>query len=90
MDINGKDPHIINNNSVEKAIVELTVSIESNAANWETVMERGKLYWKIGRIKCALQDFILADKLHPDSTPAELLRHSLEILKFRNTDLLNP
>ncbi len=90
MDIGEKILYIINNNSVEESIVGLTELIECDRKCWEAIMERGKLYWKIGNVKNALQDYMAADRLHPGGAPDELLHHTLEILKFRNTDLLNP
>ncbi|MCM1505185.1 MAG: hypothetical protein NC127_08310 [Muribaculum sp.] len=81
---------IIRNNSAEESIVELTKLIESDEKCWEAFMERGRQYWKLGQVKNALEDYMVADRLHPCGQPCELLRHTLEIMKFRNTDLLNP
>lgn len=90
MDISKKIVHIIKNNTPEMSIVELTKLIESDDKCWNVYLERGKMYWKEGKIKNALNDYIIADHLNPHSIPEAILRHSIEILKFRNTDVLNP
>ncbi len=90
MDISEKIIHIINNNTLETSIVELSKIIESDDRCWLAYLERGKLYWKEGKVKNAITDYLAADRINPHSQPKEILTHTLEILQFRNTDLLNP
>lgn len=90
MDIIKKISHIINNNNINNSIVELSKLIDEDGSCWQAYMERGKLYWREGKVKSALNDYIIADNLNPNSTPGELIKHTLEIIQFRNNDILNP
>ncbi len=90
MDIIKKNSHIINNNNTGNSIVELSKMIEADGSCWQAYMERGKHYWREGDFKSALNDYIIADSLNPNSTPRELIEHTLEIIQFRNNDILNP
>jgi len=90
MDIIKKISYIINSNNTNDSIVELSKLIDEDGSCWQAYMERGKLYWKEGNLKCALNDYIIADNLNPNSSPRELIRHMLKIIQFRNNDILNP
>lgn len=90
MDIIKKISYIINNNNTNNAIDGLSKLIAEDESCWQAYLERGKLYWKEGKLKSALNDYIIADNLNPNSSPKELIKHTLEIIQFRNIDILNP
>lgn len=90
MDVRENIQRIIINNTPQMAIVELTEIIASDGNCWLAYLERGKLYWNEGKIKNAMNDYIMADRLNPDSIAGEILRHSIDIIQFRNIDILNP
>lgn len=53
-------------------------------------VERGRLRWKAGDMRGALNDYNAAAELDPDGPGADLAAHTVEILNFYNHDLYNP
>ncbi|MCM1021409.1 MAG: hypothetical protein NC343_04095 [Muribaculum sp.] len=81
---------LINNNDCDSAIVELTDKIDSTDAEAWMLVLRGKLYWRRGKVREAMNDYYAADLIEPDGEAACLLENAQAIMQFRCTDLLNP
>lgn len=73
---------------------ELTRIIEdgqaSAAERADAYVKRGRLRWKAGDMRGALNDYNAAAELDPDGPGADLAAHTVEILNFYNHDLYNP
>ncbi|MCM1093316.1 MAG: tetratricopeptide repeat protein [Lachnospiraceae bacterium] len=90
MELSDKINSLINNNDLEGAIVELDKIIEGDSGDADAYFERGKLYWRLGRHREAINDYNRAVSLNSSSPAAEALRQSMEIMAFYNRDLYNP
>lgn len=73
---------------------ELTRIIEDGQASAveraDAYVKRGRLRWKAGDMRGALNDYNAAAELDPDGPGADLAAHTVEILNFYNHDLYNP
>ncbi|MCM1331906.1 MAG: tetratricopeptide repeat protein [Bacteroides sp.] len=90
MELSDKINSLINNNDLEGAIVELDKIIEGDSGDADAYFERGKLHWRLGRHREAINDYNRAVSLDSSSPAAEALRQSMEIMAFYNRDLYNP
>lgn len=54
------------------------------------LIERGRLFWALGKRSEAINDYLAAQKLNPEGKAHELLKATYEILNFYNKDLFNP
>lgn len=64
--------------------------IAADAADEEALLERGRLYWALGRRADAIGDYLAAQRINPSGKAAQLLKATYEILDFYNKDLYNP
>lgn len=55
-----------------------------------TLIERGRLYWALGKRSEAINDYLAAQRINPEGKAKELLKATYEILNFYNKDLYNP
>ncbi len=84
------------NCDINNKISELDSIIASATAESPTLaqalLERGKLYWKLGQRGRAISDYTAAAAIDPDPNgqAAQALRLSNDIMDFYNTDLYNP
>lgn len=73
---------------------ELTRIIEDGQAaadmRADAYVKRGRLRWKAGDMRGALNDYNAAAELDPEGPGTELAAHTVEILNFYNHDLYNP
>lgn len=73
---------------------ELTRIIEDGQAaadvRADAYVKRGRLRWKAGDMRGALNDYNAAAELDPDGPGSDLAAHTVEILNFYNHDLYNP
>lgn len=51
---------------------------------------RGLRHWGAGKRSLAINDYLKAIQLNPDSPAKEALKAANDILDYRNTDLINP
>lgn len=56
----------------------------------EALIERGRLYWALGKRGDAISDYLAAQRLNPSGKATQLLKATYEILDFYNKDLYNP
>ena len=54
------------------------------------LIERGRLYWALGKRSEAINDYLAAQRVNPEGKAKELLKATYEILNFYNKDLYNP
>ncbi len=54
------------------------------------LLERGRLYWALGKRSEAINDYLAAQRINPDGNAKELLKATYEILNYYNKDLYNP
>ena len=64
--------------------------ISAEGGDEEALIERGRLYWTLGRRGEAIGDYLAAQKLNPSGKATQLLKATYEILDFYNKDLYNP
>lgn len=74
----------------DEAIELLTKEIAVSPQNDGLLFSRGKIYWKKGDKKSAMNDYASAAKINPDSPAAIALEQAHEVAQFFNPDLLNP
>lgn len=91
MDFRENIMSLINNNECDRAFVELDKKImsETEPEAW-MLIERGKLSWRRGDLRSAMNDYYAADRIEPGGSAAVLIENAQAIMRFRCTDLLNP
>jgi len=76
--------------TAEEAIDILTVHLTANPDDEEALTLRGIKYWSAGKRALAINDYLAAIRINPDSKASEALKAANEILDYRNKDLYNP
>lgn len=76
--------------SQEDAIAILSEYIAANPDCDEALTLRGMKYWGAGERALALNDYLAAIRINPESRARLALKASEEILDYRNKDLYNP
>lgn len=61
-----------------------------NPENEEAYILRGKTHWALGHRAKAINDYLKAVAINPDSRARQALEHINAILDFYNKDLYNP
>lgn len=76
---------------VARAIDEYTRLIQAApAASDEPYIERGLLYWKLGKRAEAINDYNEAIRINPTSRALQVKEATYSILDYYNKDLYNP
>ena len=75
---------------ISERLAALDARIAVNGADEEALIERGRLYWALGRRGEAINDYLAAQKLNHDGNAKGLLKATYEILNFYHKDLFNP
>ena len=68
----------------------LGARIAADASDEEALIERGRLYWALGRRSDAIGDYLAAQRINPSGKATQLLKATYEILDYYNKDLYNP
>lgn len=76
--------------SCEDAIRMLDEYIAANPGDDDALTIRGLRYWSAGKRSKAINDYLEAIRINPESRAREALRAANEILDYYNKDLLNP
>lgn len=76
--------------SNDEAIKVLDTYIEENPDNEEAYTLRGMKHWGCGHRSAAINDYLSAIRLNPESRARQALQVANEILDYRNKDLYNP
>lgn len=74
----------------EEAIKVLDKVIASNPENEEALTLRGLKHWALNHRQLAINDYLAAIRINPESKAVTALKYANEILDYYNTDLLNP
>lgn len=90
MELSDKIRSLIEKNDLKDAIAELNQIISEDAGNSDAYFERGKLYWRLGLRREAINDYNRASAIDSSSPAAEALKQAMEIMSFYNRDLYNP
>ncbi len=80
-------------NIADDVAVRLKALSERLAADGDdeaTLIERGRLYWALGKRSEAINDYLAAQRINPDGKAKELLKATYDILNYYNKDLYNP
>ncbi len=75
---------------VQAAVDAYTELIRDGREDDEPYVERGLLYWKLGRRADAINDYNEAIRLNPGSRAVKVKEATYSILDFYNKDLFNP
>lgn len=76
--------------SNKDAIAMLTDFIYEHPENDEAYTMRGMRHWGDGNRSLAIEDYLSAIRINPESKAKEALKAVNEILDYRNKDLYNP
>lgn len=76
--------------SIEERLEYLSHSLAENPNDEERLIERGRLYWSLGKRGEAINDYLAAQRLNPDGKATQLLKATYAILDYYNKDLYNP
>lgn len=76
--------------SQEAAIEILSVYIASHPESDEALTMRGMKYWGAGKRSLAINDYLAAIRINPESRARLALQASRDILDYYNKDLYNP
>ncbi len=71
-------------------IKALSERLAADAQDEAALLERGRLYWALGKRSEAINDYLAAQRINPDGKAKELLKATYEILNYYNKDLYNP
>lgn len=74
----------------DEAIKVLDEYISHNPRSEQAYTIRGMKHWGAGHRAAAINDFLAAIRINPESPAREALKASNEILDYRNKDLYNP
>lgn len=76
--------------TAEEAIVALDAYIAAHPADDAALTLRGIKHWSAGHRALAINDYLAAIEINPESRAREALKAANEILDYRNKDLYNP
>lgn len=74
----------------DRAIEQLSEYIEEHPESDEALTMRGMRYWGMSRRAEAINDYLAAIQLNPESRAVQALKATNEILDYYNKDLYNP
>lgn len=74
----------------EQAIEKLNTFLSENPDNDDALTIRGMKYWSCGNRALAINDYLAAIKINPESKAVQALKATNEILDYYNKDLYNP
>lgn len=81
---------LIADNSLDEALAEACKALERTPADAEALFLRGRIYWKMGRRREAVNDYTAAAAIDPDGPAAIALAQARGIENFFNPDIFNP
>ena len=73
-----------------ESIVILTEYISVHPNDDEALTARGLKHWGAGKRSLAINDYLAALEINPNSRARQALEAANSILDYRNTDLYNP
>ncbi|MBD5197083.1 MAG: hypothetical protein HDR94_03235 [Bacteroides sp.] len=76
--------------SYDEAVKALSDYIAAHPDDDEALTARGMKHWGAGKRSLAINDYLAAIAINPESTARHALRAASDILDYRNKDLYNP
>lgn len=80
---------LINDNRTDEALRLLEECIKKNASDDEAYYLQGNAYRKMGDIRLALNSYLKAIELNPDSPAQTAYNAQIRIMDFYNKDMYN-
>lgn len=80
---------LINDNRTDEALRLLEEYIKKNASDDEAYYLQGNAYRKMGDIRLALNSYLKAIELNPDSPAQTAYKAQIRIMDFYNKDMYN-
>lgn len=81
---------LISQNHLDSALSQLDALIAADGDSAEALYMRGRVHWRLGDKRRAINDYTAAAALDPACGAAEALEQAYAILDFYNRDLYNP
>lgn len=81
---------LISENELEQALVLLDERLAGNAQDDAAYYLKGTLFWKQGNWKMAIENYLKATEINPESPARQAYEMVMEIINFSNPDLYNP
>lgn len=82
--------HLIDNNALEAAIVEIDRLVAGCPDDGRLLFERGRLHWNLGHRREAMADYARAAFIDPSGPATQALAMARDVMAFYNRDLYNP
>ncbi len=76
--------------SPEEGLKALTDYVEAHPGDDEALTARGMQHWSMGDRASAINDYLAAIKINPESKAKMALKATNDILDYYNKDLYNP
>ena len=73
-----------------EAVARLDIYLKENPKDTDALTLRGMRHWSLGHRAEAINDYLAAIRINPESRAREALKAANEILDYRNKDLYNP
>lgn len=74
----------------EEAVAHLSVYLKENPRDDGALTLRGIKYWSLGRRADAINDYLAALEINPESKAKQAMQATYDILDYYNKDLYNP
>lgn len=81
---------LIGENELEQALVHLDERLADNPQDDAACYLKGTLFWKQGNWKMAIENYLKATEINPESPARQAYEMVMEIINFSNPDLYNP
>ena len=75
---------------LEKALVHLEERLACDPQDDGAYYLKGALFWKQGNWKLAIENYLKATEINPESPARQAYEMVMEIINFSNPDLYNP
>jgi len=76
---------------LEYEVIALDRAIDTDPADAQLYLQRGRLYYSLGQMDSALNDFVRVRELDPENVEAsEYVAMISEIFEFHYQDIYNP
>lgn len=80
----------IKSKTPEEAILLLDDYLKTHPEDEEALTLRGMKHWSLNHRQLAINDYLAAIRINPESKARMALEYANTILDYYNTDLLNP
>lgn len=73
-----------------ETVEAVTAYLAGHPDDDEALTLRGMRYWSLGNRSAAINDYLAAIRINPDSNAKMLMKSTYDILDYYNKDLYNP